>query len=663
MLYLYKQSNRIIIAMFKGGDRFHMKKSKIALGIVAGLASVTALASCSEVKPVKNEGYLLTYKSPSTGEEVKYSAEELFGTYFKESSSVSSMFDKIYKLIVRNFFNVDKPSLKADIEKNAQLDVDGVKSTANKNAKSNKTSYKEEFEKLLESYSCEDEAELLEHFIYEREETEFEKQFYDHETIFKVNGKVVTGTEWLRDSKVSDGYEGYLEKKAPYHIRHILVKLSGTSDSKKYWDDTIDEKDAKNLHTVASSLAQGDLDFGQVAKNSSEYSDDSASNYGELGIMDKDTSYVNEFKLGIYAYENLYGENIAAAAASEISMTPNTYNDIKGIKGLDIKNGYKTAVKYVYNADTKDMGGDADGSIATIPYGVFEALKDYAVTTHTSSGEVVNENNSAFYPRNVLFNKYLNKHQVAFITPNAIPANGTAGTDHETTPIDAESTLGTLDDGYAAMKGFNFKTVKINGVDTKVLATTNGNPILVVRAGTSDYQGIHFIVIERSPLEKVADLGTYYTTYYPGQAEYDEKVGGKDTYVNFMHQSTAKLKERAEKVSSTIKGFDSSNLKKRIYQAYLKDHNISFNKPTGYEGYDLETVIEDWIKANDVKSEFDTANTWESTWEDYINTLSQQKVERRKLVSEACAIGFTKSNGTKGDNWKEGGICYVPTQK
>ena len=644
--------------MFKGGNRFHMKKSKIGLGIVAALASVTALASCSEVKATNSsEGYVLTYTN-SSGQKINYTAEELFGSYFDQTSSISSMFEKVYKLIVRNYFKVEDAGKNKypDIERDAKNDVEGVKSTANKNAESNSTSYSEEFEKLLESYSCEDEAELLEHFIYEREKTEFEKQFYDEKTLFGEK----TGIEYLRDAKLADnGYEGYLEKKLPYHVRHILVKFSGSSSNNSYWNDTIDDKDAKNLFTVASSLAKGDLDFGQVAKNSSEFSDGSAANYGELDIVDKDTSYVNEFKLGMYAYENLYGTKKDAAKNSEISMDLATtsaegfkYKDIKGSKGLDIAGGYADAVTYTRDATKKDLGGDAAGSIATIPYGAFEAMNKWATTTNTTIGETVNEGNSAFYPRNVIYNKYLNRHNIAFITPNDIPANDNTLTD---LTFDAanENTVGTASATYAAMAGFK----EFNG--QKVLCTTTGNPILVVRAGTGDYQGVHFIVIEKSAFD--ANLSNYYSVKYPGQTGY---ISDEVTYVNFLNQGTAELKSRAETVSGKIKGFDSSNLNKLIYASYKEKQMLSIGKFTinGKE-YDLGAQIDKWIEVSKTKAEFDAANSWEDTWESYINTLNQQKAERRKLVSEACAIGFTTTNGSKSALWEEGGACYVPTQK
>ena len=79
-----------------------MKKSKIGLGIVAALASVTALASCSEVKATNSkEGYVLTYTN-SSGQKINYTAEELFGSYYDSTSSISSMFDNPFILNLGN---------------------------------------------------------------------------------------------------------------------------------------------------------------------------------------------------------------------------------------------------------------------------------------------------------------------------------------------------------------------------------------------------------------------------------------------------------------------------------------------------------------------------------------------------------------------------------
>ena len=608
-----------------------MRKSKISLALIGSLLSVTALAGCNEVT-ASDKGYILTYPN-SSGEKINYTADELFGTYYKDSSALSTIFDKIYRLIVRNAFKeggeyFDKY---ADVRQKAQNDVDGDKKTARQNADTNGTSYDDEFNTILSSHDCEDEEELLEYYTYQRESKEFEDGFYEKNTAH------------LRDSAPTDAtgdkYDGYLHKKLPYHVRHILVKAEGESSSTNYWNASITEKDARKFNNVVTLLANK-VSFGQIA---SEYSEDtgSKSQYGDLGIMDLDTGYVNPFKLGIYAYENLYNGDAsvhAAAATSNLAMS------------ATIKNSYESAVDYHDAAIT----GDDAGLITTIPYGVFAKMAEYANVTADENNSQVNDGNSIFYPRNIMFNKYLNRFSLAFITPND-PVAPVVSADGKTA---VESTKGGAENAtYAALPGFKEVTFsKADGTTytQKVLVSSTDKPILVARAGTSDYQGVHFITIERDALvatENGVSLSEYYTTKYPGQNEYPKDATGEDknTYVNFLDQDTKDYKSRAESVESKIKSFD-KNLNKYIFKTYLANQTLVI------KDQDLATELNAWMTKTVEKADHDTALDWEETWENYIQTLEQQKVERKKLVSEACAIGYLSA--AKGDEWtKIGGLC------
>lgn len=559
-----------------------------------------SLAGCNEVK-YSPEGYILTYTN-AAGETLHYSADDLFKDYYEDSSKVSSMFDSIYKLVVRNYFVAEEAGKAkySEVLKNAKNDVEGVKSKAEENAKTNSTSYDDEFDALLKSYSCDDEDELLEHFIYERELKEFNDQFYEN------------NIELLRDSKKSEedpnAYDGYIDTKLPYHVRHILVKISD-SGTTNYYNSSVDKDNAIKLWDVANALREGTDTFGNIAKYLSD--DTSASSYGDLGIMDKDTSFVNEFKLGIYAYENIYNNTTkSAAASSKIAMSES------------IINAYK---------DVADESG-----IAKVPYGVFEAIKQYADVTKDNMNRDVNDGAAIFYPRNILFNKYLNKHVVAVITPDDIE---TGSTDYD-------------NDSFKNIDGLG-----------KVLCTKDGQPILLARAGTSDYQGVHFIVVQRTPLVDEVNgvkLSQYYTTKRPDQEGYPKDENGKPlrTYVNFLDQEIKEYKTRAEAVESKVKGFDSA-LNKFIYKKYVESEKIKFSDP------DLQAQIDKWIAAAAFKKEFDESLSWNETWEKYIETLKVQNAERENLVAEACAIGFQdhsltpvakKTGGVT--EWQEGGACY-----
>lgn len=548
-----------------------------------------SLSGCNEVK-YSPEGYILTYTN-AAGEVLHYSADDLFKDYYQDSSKVSSMFDSIYKLVIRNYFVAEEAGKAkySEILKNAKNDVEGVKSKAEENAKTNSTNYDDEFDALLKSYSCDDEDELLEHFIYERESKEFNDQFYEN------------NIELLRDSKKTaedpNAYDGYIDSKLPYHVRHILVKISD-SGTTNYYNSTIDKDDAIGLWDVANALREGKDSFGRIAQL---YSDDtSASSFGDLGIMDKDTSFVNEFKLGVYAYENIYNQ-ATKDVESRIKMSET------------LKTAYKDAA-------------EEGSAIVKIPYGAFEYLKTNADVTKDNLNRDVNDGASLFFPRNIIFNKYLNKHAIGVITPDDIET-------------------GSEDFTTAA-----FKDVEGLG---KILCTKDGQPILVVRAGTSDYQGVHFIVVQRTPLIDEVNgvkLSQYYTTKRPDQEGYPKAEDGTplQTYVNFLDQEVKEYKSRAEAVESKIKGFDSA-LNKFIYRKYVESEKIKFSDA------DLQAQIDKWIDAAAFKKSFDESLSWNETWEKYIETLKVQNEEREKLVVEACAIGFKTHTGT---DWDEGGACY-----
>lgn len=585
-----------------------MKKSKLTLGISVAAMSCALLAGCKETT-YSPEGYILTYKD-ANGEEQHLTMQDLFGTYLTDTSRVSTMFDSIYKLIVRNYFNgADHKGDYDQIKKNAENDVEGVKSKAKENADTNDSKYDKEWEALLDSYGCKDEDELLEHFIYERELKEFNDQFYKNHI------------KELRDqTQAADSYSGYLEKKVPYHVRHILVKVDD-SGSTNYWNGTISKENATLLYDVANALATGTETFGKIAQ---QYSDDSSKDkFGELEIVDKDTEYVPEFKLGMYAFENMYNAATKAAAkTSKISINAGETDSI--------------ASEYAKVAET------TDGVIGTIPFGAFAQIKKYYDTTKDSMNRDVNDGDAKYFPRNVFFNNYLNNHFVSVITKEAVEGLPTS------TELDA-------------LAGFTFTDVNGDGLDTLVgkpiLRTKEGQPILVVRAGTSSYQGIHFIVIERSglvPTDKGVSLNDYYTTYRPSQSEYPVDGSGNklQTYVNYYAQSEAEYKTRAETVESKIKNFD-PQLNKHIYQLNVQEQNIKFTEA----GQPIAEAIDKWIEATAKKSEFDENINWEKVWDSYIESLKVEKAEAVKRLPNACAIGFLDDDKTTG-KWAEGGACY-----
>ena len=112
-----------------------MRKSKLAIGLMTALLSVGALAACSEVS-YSPDGVILTYTGED-GTTIKYTADDLFTDEFKDSSNYQTVFDSVYKIIIKNYFTETDPDEAefgqkqlAGLKTKAQVAVDGDKQTA-----------------------------------------------------------------------------------------------------------------------------------------------------------------------------------------------------------------------------------------------------------------------------------------------------------------------------------------------------------------------------------------------------------------------------------------------------------------------------------------------------------------------------------------------------
>jgi hypothetical protein len=661
-----------------------MKKAKFALGLVAGLVATMGLASCNETS--YNEGVVLTY-TDSQGNRVQYTAAELFGNYQKGSSAASTDFEKVYELLIRKYYAQDSQATAlAAINKIAQAAVNSVKETAEKNASTNGTSYEVEFEKLLTSNNCENVDELFDLKQYTEEKKEFERN-YDSENMDAIrDGVDSTGATFFPASATyGEGSKGYLEENMPYHVRHILVKV--TAASNELTEATISEANAKKIGTVVEELAgQGAdattrTDFGNIALTSSD-DPGSGALYGDLGAMDKTTSYVNEFKLGVFAFDTLYNQMTSDyRTANKATLTaPDT------VKVLN--NGTEETAKDFFTAGEIDDGGTSTG-IGQIPYGAAEALITAAAEDGSGLESKPNKGAEVYYPRNILFNKYFNKHNICVITPNEIDYNTKT-----TSTFSKEAFDGTYSAEYGAYPGFKTDTTNIlPGFAHNVLTDSQGQIVLVVRAGASGtnvYEGVHFITIQRSAFDKyghyidsangqykeytsdqsatsdVPTLSQYYTTKAPGDDGYPTytPAGGSatamTTYINLVKQDkTAYLKRRDDFVDK-IKGYN-SNLSTYMFQSLIESQKITFaNQQIG-------DTIASYIKEKRVKTTNDAATSWEDAWRTYAEYLINQNAQRAKgvtsgkgpLISETCAIGYTSPDAQNGTgDWAVGGICY-----
>ena len=273
---------------------------------------------------------------------------------------------------------------------------------------------------------------------------------------------------------------------------------------------------------------------------------------------------------------------------------------------------------------------------------VIDELKAVAKDDKDENGKPVIENAALVYPRNIIYNKYLNRHAVFFF------ANGT-----------------TDNGNFKVINGFS-DSATTGATNDKAILCADGNPekpIIAVRASSGGEQEIHLMVVNRSPFDGVdvtdpdsgevvetkvvngVSLTNYYTTFYPAQDFYPTypeghaKAGQKiDSYVNFLTNEASDTKTRAEEFASKLKSYDSDKLGKYIFLKYMQEEQVTFKDAK------LQEALMKWIKTSVEKSEEEKTESWTKTWNEYIDKLVRQNSERSKLVPQACRIGFKKAN-------------------
>lgn len=699
-----------------------MKKTKCALGLVAFATSIMALSGCSGATASK-DGVIMTY-TDANGNRTSYTAEDLLKNYQSYSSSLSSEFDKIYEVLVRHYYDQDAQSTKlASLKAEATNKVLSDKQKAEKNAANNKTSYEAEFQTYLDAAGADNVDELYQKYLYDEEKADFQNEIYNTYGTGddSVNGYVAmkdgfykTGNELKEafpESKEGGefvwgrGSEGWLGTQMPYHIRHILIKLAGGGD-KKYAQDRIAEtaneggettKLTSTLFRLAGATigADGKLTtdtdrwtFGSIAKS---FSDDegSAKNFGEYGIMEKTMAQdlVHEFKLGTYAFESLYSAR-EKASSEAYKLMPGLEEEATSAADIDNKqtllDSNTTVHDYFANFDD-DNDGIADG-VGQIPFGAAIALYDTKkVVTDAAGNPVWNDNQDSFYPRNVIYNKYFNKHNVCVITPNVIGSNYKSALLDDTSKaaatgilagyqlsadgksVTAEDFKGSYSAQLGALPGFSVDTTNVlTGADFahNVLTNEKGQVILAVRAGAgSSYQGIHFMTVERSALNEyglkldgnkyveatAADLGNvtalgtvngkavekiaytgaatslsdYYTPYSPNEVDYPKYDDTKavNTYVNFNKTETSDWSDRVKTITSAITGFN-GNLNTYYFQRLCESGAITFADK------DLEDSIKNYSVTKRQSTVDDNFETWKRNWLEYAEMLEAQQAAR-----------------------------------
>lgn len=606
--------------------------SKTKLLAVSTLAIVSmTLSSCSVKAQRDDSGKILTFGNGSS-----VTADELLENYQTSQTGIEAYYNAINDVVARHIMTSDSEIKNngryEELVERAKVDVEDKKEEAEDNAKTNGTSYDDELDTILAEEGVEELDELQAKYENTYFKSYLQDKFYDDNMDnLLTGGSISVGGETIEVSS-------YLNDTLPYHVKHILIKVDASSSD--YVTGTISSSQAINLSSLIDDLVYlGDGDnFGTLAK---QYSEDSgsASTYGDLGIMSKNTSYVNEFKLGIYTYDSLFNTSITDEEKEKLELT--TASELE---------------------NEKDFLSQENQGISFIPFGVAKLLSTNAEKEKDDAGKLVNEGQAKYYPRNILFNQYFNKHEISFITAQDIDE-----TTFEAKVLDGlteDNGVYKIGDSVTSFKKINFGS----GIGEKVvLCDEAGRPIMVTRAGTSSgssteessdsgYEGIHFIVVQRSALDPTGSNNTtleeYYSTDMPDS---DGLINGKVVYVNAFKDDRSVYQSRINTLEEDIKAADPS-IAKKINQYWFIRSGAKIVNET------ISTKLQQYLDADEVSNQISEENEYYETWESYYDLLNRQLNERKgdKLIPMVCYANFRYAStfDDDGELFGKGGTCY-----
>ena len=570
-----------------------MKKSKLSITLVTSFIAAMALTACDN-SVSSNKRAIVSFTPYGSKNSIALITDDVYNQYKYSSAGVSKFYDKILEVLIRYEFK--EKNFKGDmgydeIENWAKNQVQEQKDKAKANAKSNGTKYDDEWDSILESNNVESSDEFKEKFIYEKEKEVMTKWFaddVDEELKSEFIGFDAQGNKVASDVKAA----------MPYHIRHILVKVDEASDAQeKFYKGTITEAQAQLLYNTVTTLASSKYTFSQVASMYSE--DGSASSGGDVGIMTNTATsgslgMVSEFQLGLYAYDVKYAGN---AANADIEEGLGFSNQVRRDDGT-----YKT-VKEALPAEAVE-----------VPYEAFLKLGEYAKVTADKYGNKLANGSATVYPRNILWNKYLNLHNVFVIRNRECGANAfdTATANTEFANLCGANVVPDVQEASGNHTGFNAQGYLTDG---------NGNILICVR---SEY-GIHFMTIEKSIYE-FDTLADYYSTKLPGEEGYKA-----DSYVGYIEsQNKEDYKKRADDIKSKVTSFDSTYDYRLFTWLTTAVDNGGAGISINYTGAakDLGAKIGSYITTQKESNANKQEEGLEKVWKNYIRMLDVQDYNR-----------------------------------
>ena len=670
-----------------------MNRGKKTLATAIALITMTSLlASCDDTYDYPwywvwdwEDGVVVTVGGKD------YTFEDIYAKQYGSKDSAQSLYNCASDILAQIVTPVTD-SIRSQVD---QEWID-QEETWKSNASTNGTSYSEEQDNTFDSEHVEDEDELYQKMIAEALIEENETQFYNEEYSTTDLGETLFSISEEQTKK-------YVEEMRPYHVSHILANVDAadvSSDSTAFYDGHISESNAKKISNIVKQLTTGNSfadtaallsDDGSASKGGELCGDGSSSSIDASSAvgMQKDTSYVNEFKLGIYAYDTFLNpetkDNDTIAEELRVPGTPG------------INENAATSV-------TVDSTSIANGEAFGIPLSIAIMLGYDAEQESADSGKSVDFTDETQYPRNIIFNNYFNNHSISFIYDDreTFTLDYYIGLLNSTGAYDVEITTSNFTEAdypyeykeYTYIKNqldatvdscwsYDYGNIKLVQYectlnDDKISATTSkvdvpdqtnngtgimtdedGHPVLITRSGNSGdsgYQGIHFIIVDHDPFEDAENDYLYYRINVPDAEEDDAAYSTDyDTYPSFVNYVTADPNsidaylDRIECVKAAVKGYN-SNMDFELFYSNLATFEETYNATAEDLFGEYWETIESYIQLTVDSSETAAEDDLDDDWETYVNTLNlQEDIAPKRVVPTVCISYYKKGSDAMGE--------------
>jgi hypothetical protein len=542
-----------------------MKKHNLALLV---LASSLLVASCTggdnNTRPLVQDGKSVLFSINETN----YFADDLFGignnNFDLTMLNNNTMVAKVYAAIENAVVEASQP-VTTTIENAAALEFEAFEEDVRSFATQANLSVREARALYLEDLGFETVDELKASYVLAQQKAALVRAF--NRVHLEPQSTTLSGATAL---------EQYVDQTQPLIVSHILVTIASRNDV--YNKAVITEAEADKLGNVCNRLSLSNKETNKFTLIAGISDDGSFKFGGNLGIMDSYTSFVSEFKFGVYsalASLNLIGNN-----ATKVGIDGNIYNQLFGSSGI-----------YANNQINKIQVDNVCADLVN--------LKD------SRGNQLVGatSDDANLFPRNIIFNQHFNFPGVQFLTLN-----------------NNASTL-----VYPTAE----RSLNAQGIVTDDL----GNPIIVTR---SEF-GIHFIAVNFNSFNKTQAENTNYfrfnSTNVTGVNDTNNYVLNPN-FVGFESLANAqseRLKQVQERVDNFLKGGfvslqpNQEYLNFEIFKYFYNLSGLEITNPA------IEAAVMNYIGIRE-KGFASTLTAFQADlWQDYILNLEHDKVLRAQI--------------------------------